>query len=111
MNVHGPFWDDVGHMLDDVARCDTFDGVRAVLLDDRFERVAAERARQGVVTDDPDTATFVGSGGTRSLYGALVRGGWWYVRGTLHDFVVYHPASGDTLSYLEGDVVRGDPRG
>lgn len=54
---------------------------------------------------------FAGSGGDRSLFGALLAAGWrleWSVAS--YFYAVRHPASGDRLTYIEGDVLEGDHR-
>lgn len=54
---------------------------------------------------------FFGGGGDRTLFSALQEAGWrtvwaeaWY------HYVALHPATGDMLTYCEGDVYPGDTR-
>jgi hypothetical protein len=92
------FWTAVDDVLDRIAseKPNTFDGVKAIL--DTHEAKAG-----------PDEAFFAGSGGDRTLYGSLHAAGWettWFEAG--YYYGARHPATGDELSYVEGDVLRGN---
>ncbi|MFJ4174028.1 hypothetical protein [Microbacterium sp. NPDC089696] len=92
----GDFWELIDQQLDEIgAGVETFDGVRLVL-----------GRGQG-----PDATFFAGSGGDRTLAEELRRSGWEHVWGDRIFYVMRHPVSGEVLTYIEGDVVRGDQRG
>lgn len=59
----------------------------------------------------PRRAFFAGGGGDRSLWSALSVAGWHRVwSGASYCYVARHDATGETLTYIEGDVLRGDAR-
>ena len=90
------FWDLIDAQLDEIgAGCQTFDAVRLVL-------------GRG---SSPDATFFAGSGGDRTLAEELRRSGWEHVWGDRIFYVMRHPVSGEVLTYIEGDVLRGDHRG
>lgn len=58
-----------------------------------------------------DQAFFAGSGGDRSLSLALSRAGWlatWAEAS--YYWIITHRTTGEVLTYIEGDVLRGDAR-
>lgn len=108
------FWRQITAQLDRIATepADTFDKVRAVLLDPAYYAVVSDVNLNGARRFDADTAFFAGSGGDDSLYGALRAAGWRMVKSeAFYYYVAQHPESGDTLTYCEGDVYRGDQMG
>lgn len=97
------FWSAIDSILDriEAERPDTFDAVRDIL--DHPE----QRAYAGVYTED--ASFFGGSGGDRSLWSALSAAGWrsvWWEAS--YYYAATHPATGDVLTYIEGDVFRGN---
>jgi hypothetical protein len=59
----------------------------------------------------PNTAFFAGSGGDRWLSNALIVAGWHVTYlGATYYYVAEHPTTGEQLTYIEGDVLRGDAR-
>lgn len=92
------FWEEVDRVLDRIERSkpESFDGVKAILdtMDAR---------------GDVDSAFFAGSGGDRSLYVSLDVAGWtpaWAQAS--YFYAMRHPESGEVLTYIEGDVQRGN---
>lgn len=56
-------------------------------------------------------AFFGGSGGDRSLFSALSVAGWrrtWAESD--HYYTAQHPKTGETITYIEGDIYPGDRR-
>lgn len=87
------FWEGIDAQLDEIAVSGaTFDAVRAVLGGG----------------EDANSAFFGGSGGDRTLQSALRRAGWVFVKGDAIYYVMQHEESGELLTYVEGDVLRGD---
>ena len=89
------FWDAIDAQLDGIeaAKPDTFDGVRDAL------------------GGEGNAAFFGGSGGDRTLFGALAVAGWtrtWAEAG--YFYAARHRETGELLTYIEGDVLRGDHR-
>lgn len=105
------FWGQIDHQLDRIIQeaPQRFADLRAILLDARYEEVLAEVHRNFVRRFSPDEAFFAGSGGERSLPAALVKAGWKVQTYQAHYYLsLRHPRSGETITYIEGDVVRGD---
>ncbi|WP_128645006.1 hypothetical protein [Rhodococcus sp. BS-15] len=88
------FWKNVDASLDRIGTATTVDEV-IDSLNEHFEKSSGD-------------AFFGGSGGDRQLYEALIDAGW-----TWSD-AVYHFAAkdkaGKVLTYVEGDVYRGDQK-
>lgn len=105
------FWTQIDDQLDEIAatRADTFDAVRAILLGPDVDLVTDEINRNGTRSFGPDAAFFAGSGGDRTLGQALRAAGWLTkeVQESYY-YVMFHPATGDELTYIEGDLLRGD---
>lgn len=105
------FWAQIDHQLARIAeqKPGTFDAVRQILLDDAYDQVVTENNRNGVRHFDDDSAFFAGSGGDATLFGALLDAGW---RVTAYDadyfYVLAHELTGEVLTYIEGDVERGN---
>lgn len=55
-------------------------------------------------------AFFGGSGGDATLYGALMKAGWTWVKGDDIFWVMKAP-NGDLITYVEGDIYEGDQMG
>jgi len=61
------------------------------------------------MSDNPDATFFAGSGGDRSLAESLDAAGWRCIwADSSYYYVAKHVASGEVLTYIEGDVERGD---
>lgn len=105
------FWPQINHQLARIADdlLDTFDDVRAVLLDPVYDAVVADVNLNDVRHFDADTAFFAGSGGDATLQSALRCAGWgaWRFRAPYY-WAMTHPGTGEDLTYIEGDVLRGD---
>lgn len=100
-----PFWAAIDAILDQIEtdKPNTFNGVRDILDH------PVQRAYAGSYTDD--ASFFGGSGGDRSLFSALRVAGWritWSEAS--YYYVAEHPTTGEILTYIEGDVYRGDAR-
>lgn len=105
------FWSQITHQLAAIVyhRPATFEGVRRILLDPLYDDIAAERNRNGVRHFGPDAAFFAGSGGDETLMRALVDAGWQIgTKKASYWYTMTHPATGETLTYTEGDVELGD---
>lgn len=85
-------------------------------IDAQLDRIEAERPAtfEGVrdaLGGSGDAAFFGGSGGDRSLASALEIAGWsraWSEAS--YFYAARHPATGAVLTYIEGDVLRGNHR-
>jgi transposase-like protein len=99
------FWVGVDAMLDRIVaeQPNTFDGVVAVLEGDYGYDYKTYSG-----TTRP---FFPGGGGDRSLKSALESAGWTTVwADASYYYCMRHSATGETLTYMEGDVRRGDTR-
>lgn len=102
------FWAQIDRQVDMLHKAETVDEVLWI-LNGPFEEVKAEVNRNGPRTFGADSAFFAGSGGDRSVYGALVHAGWrtvWYRAG--YWWCMEQPDGQDRLTYTEGDVERGN---
>lgn len=86
-------------------------------IEDQLAAIAALPKTAGVddvieLLDPPSSgdAFFAGSGGDDSLMEALEKAGWHVVWAEAHYFYVMQAPNGDKLTYVEGDVYRGDAR-
>lgn len=107
------FWTEINAQLDriEAEKPDTFNGVRRVLLDPECGEVTRDVNLNGARSFGPNKAFFAGSGGDRSLLSALQVAGWQVIWAEAHYYyVVRHVGTGETLTYCEGDVLRGDAR-
>lgn len=110
MSIPSGFWPQIDHQLARIAteKPDTFEGVRAVLLDQAYDEIVAEVHRNGTRRFDLDSAFFAGSGGDATLDDALEHAGWQMVGFTAsYYYIMTHPHTGEALTYIEGDVERG----
>jgi hypothetical protein len=94
-----PLWQSINRALDriETEKPTTFDAVKAILDAGTDPKPNA------------DAAFFGGSGGDRDLWESLYAAGW---RETWEEasyyYVMQHRTTGETLTYIEGDVERGD---
>lgn len=95
------FWESVGSALDEIEKAPDVDQVIDVLI-----RYFAEDWSHGCAGD----AFFPGSGGDRQLNEALRHAGWEIVWAKAPYYYVARDPSGQLLTYIEGDVYRGDRR-
>lgn len=104
------FWPQIDDQLARIstAPVDTFDAVREILLDPRYDQIVTENDRNAKRVFDADSAFFAGSGGDAQLKSALTRGQWRIVRFSSSYYYVMRSILGETLTYCEGDVLRGD---
>lgn len=111
MTIPGGFWPQIDHQLERITaeRPDTFDGVRDILLDLGYDEVVLEIHRNGPRPFNLDSAFFAGSGGDATLRNALEAADWWVLESQApYYYSMIHRGTGQTLTYIEGDVVRGD---
>lgn len=105
------FWPQIDHQLERIAteKPDTFEAVRDLLLDLNYDQIVVEVHRNGPRPFDLDSAFFAGSGGDATLLDTLERAGWQTVAfAASYHYAMTHPVTGETLTYIEGDVLRGD---
>lgn len=94
------FWRDIDTALDTIEaqKPGTFAGVKAIL----------DTLSEG---DWGADAFFPGSGGDRQLMGSLRAAGWHvFWAQASYFYVAVHAETGETLTYIEGDVFAGDTR-
>lgn len=104
------FWGQIDHQLHRIhtERPETFDGVRAILLDLAYDDIVVEVHRNEPRPFDADSAFFAGSGGDATLRRALYEAGWFSVASeAMYYYVMESQTNGELLTYIEGDVVRG----
>lgn len=79
-----------------------------MLLDECYGAIIAEVNRNFLRRFSIDQAFFAGSGGEESLLEALSEAGWetTAVKASYH-YVMTHPGTDETLTYIEGDLERG----
>lgn len=99
--VSQAFWESVESSLDEIAKATDIDQVVDVL-----NRYFAEDWSHSCAGD----AFFPGSGGDRQLKEALQTAGWTIVWAEAPYYYVARARSGQLLTYIEGDVYRGDRR-
>ena len=97
------FWTRVGTCLDELETATTADAV----IDGLNRHFAAERTESG---DGAAAAFFPGSGGDRQLIESLRTAGWAAVWSEASYFYAVRNGAGEILTYVEGDVYRGDRR-
>lgn len=105
------FWKQIDHQLQRIGieRADTFDKVREILLDPIYADVQKDVHLNGARAFDKDSAFFAGSGGDATLRSSLVAAGWeTVVAKASYYYVVQNHETKEVLTYIEGDVVRGD---
>ncbi|WP_026820032.1 hypothetical protein [Arthrobacter castelli] len=105
------FWSQIEHQLHRIIieKPGTFDEVRAILLDPAYDAVTADVNLNGVRTFGPNSAFFAGSGGESTLVHALHLAGWKTINARAsYYYVLQQPDTGEILTYIEGDVERGD---
>lgn len=90
------FWTNVDKCLDEIEKARTSDAVIAT-LNEYFSVSAGD-------------AFFGGSGGDRTLWDSLEKAGWSIVWAEAVYFYMAKNQSGEILTYIEGDVYRGDRR-
>ena len=95
------FWESIGNALDEIEKASSVDQVIDVL--DRYFAEDWSHASAG-------DAYFPGSGGDRQLNEALRNAGWTIVWAEAPYYYVARARSGQLLTYIEGDVYRGDRR-
>lgn len=105
------FWPQINHQLRriETETADTFDAVRAILLDSSYRDIVADVNANGERSFDEGSAFFAGPGGDESLHAALRRADWHvrHYRSPLH-YSLVNGHTGQNLTYIEGDVIRGD---
>ncbi|MCY1718533.1 hypothetical protein OVA26_16475 [Microbacterium sp. SL62] len=109
-DVPAGFWRQIAHQLDRIRRSEgcSFDAVRDVLQDERYAEVIAEITRNGPTHQGDDATFFAGSGGDASLLEALLEAGWEMRAYSATCHYALRSPDGETLTYCEGDVLRGD---
>jgi len=99
--VSQEFWESVGRSLDEIAKVSTVEEVIEVL--NRYFAQDWSHATSG-------TAFFPGSGGDRQLTEGLRAAGFTVVWAEASYYYVARDRQGAYLTYMEGDVYRGDRR-
>lgn len=106
------FWEAVEAGLDAIKteKPATFDALRDLMNDyeptSPYDEGKSPRARHGA-----DAAFFAGSGGDRGLFGVLRAAGWEMTWADADYFwAAKHATTGESLTYVEGDVQRGDSK-
>lgn len=103
------FWGQIDHQLDRLCNTSTFDEVRQILLDPAYDQIQNDIHLNGQRGFATDSAFFAGSGGEESLQESLLDAGWSIVVAKApYHYVMRHRSTGETLTYIEGDVERGD---
>lgn len=100
------YWTSIDKALDTIAETkpDTFDGVRDIL----HQYGDPEHPQPCTINKRPGQAFFAGSGGDKPLRVPLNVAGWRTVWSEAsYYYVMIHPATGEFLTYIEGDVMRG----
>lgn len=92
-----PFWENVEACLDSIETARTSDAVISVLN---------KHFPEGASGD----AFFGGSGGDRQLWDSLAVAGWTKVWAEASYYYVATNPAGELITYIEGDVYRGDRR-
>jgi hypothetical protein len=95
--TNDPFWVNVDACLDSLATARTSDAVISILSNHFPERSAGD-------------AFFGGSGGDRQLWDSLKLAGWTKVWAEASYHYVAKSSAGELITYIEGDVYRGDRR-
>ena len=90
------FWTNVDQCLDLLEWAQTADAVISI-LNEHFLVSAGD-------------AFFGGSGGDRSLLSSLEKAGWRTIWTEAHYYYVAQNDAGEVITYIEGDVYRGDRR-
>lgn len=105
MTIPSSFWELVRAQLDEVRR-------EAKTADDVLRIMSSERNPYGSDWDgQAGDGFFAGSGGDDTLWGALVEAGWTVVWSESNIYWVAQAPNGDKVTYIEGDIYRGDKRG
>lgn len=107
------FWKQIDHQLDRIVieQPETFQAVKVILDDPAYTDIQIEIHRNGTRAMPTGQTFFSGSGGDRSIAGALVAAGWAAIwsKASYH-YAMRHTSSADRLTYIEGDLVTGDRR-
>lgn len=107
MTIPTNFWGQIDHQLDRIGyeKAQTFSAVRDILLDPAYNQIVADVNANGPRTFGDNDAFFAGSGGDRSLLGALSAAGWeaLTVHASYH-WTATNAASGEKIEYIEGDL-------
>ncbi len=105
------FWGQIDHQLTRIRTevADTFEKVRAILLDPAYTFVNSPESHEYSRKFDDKSAFFAGSGGDAQLLYALEDAGWRIDRYQAeYYYTAKNRTSGETLTYVEGDVYAGD---
>ena len=112
--IPGSFWGQIDHQLARIGNADnpadTFDKVRAILTDKRYTAFDGYGYDSGHSFAE-NHAFFGGGGGDDPLHNALTQAGWRVIWSeAYYYYVMQHRTTGEKLTYIEGDVYRGDSR-
>jgi hypothetical protein len=94
-------WDMVNAQVDELKSAKSADDVMRIL----------SRERNGQWHAGSGEGFFAGSGGDRSVLGALYAAGWQMAWSESPIYYVLRAPNGDLITYCEGDVDRGAPHG
>ncbi|SIH34286.1 Uncharacterised protein [Mycobacteroides abscessus subsp. abscessus] len=91
-----PFWLNVNAALDKLQKCRTVDEALSV-LNEHFDTQGCD-------------AFFAGGSGDRTVWETLTEAGWQIIWSEADYFYVIEDLEGNVMTYIEGDVCRGDQR-
>lgn len=95
-----PFWTNVDNQLDRIEEVKPNSASYLIFLMNQY------RTDYGMSDGE---AFFEGSGGDRQLLDSLLEAGWKVKRMEAgYYYSAVHPETGDVITYIEGDVYRGD---
>lgn len=99
------FWTAIQAQLTELASAANADDVLRILSDDRNPDPNASWMRSGNAQ-----GFFAGSGGDDTVWEALREAGWRIIWSEASYFYVAEAPDGSTVTYIEGDIYRGDHR-
>ncbi|MCK0441278.1 hypothetical protein MUG78_17910 [Gordonia alkaliphila] len=116
MSVTDPFWESVRQCGTAVRAAGTVDSAISAfnnhfpLSDSGSGRVCRPPATAEIAVDSDADAFFAGSGGDDTVWEMLEDAGWKIIWSEADYFFVAQSPEGDCLTYIEGDIYRGDRR-
>lgn len=108
--VPDDFWGQIDHQLARIRfeKPGFFAQVRDILLDPVYDKITLERNRNFERDLDQSEGFFTGSGGNESLASALQTAGWELIDfNASYYYSRQNTRTGEMLTYIEGDVLRG----
>jgi hypothetical protein len=99
-----PFWTAIREQLKELETAKSADDVLRILAHENNPDQTYPRANR------PDEGFFAGSGGDGTVRDALFEAGWWAVWAKSSIYYVMKAPDGSVITYIEGDIYRGDRR-